>query len=320
VIRTSTDSFVVRARDTRVITFKIADSTVFFHGSKWSKQARLRRGALVSVESSADPEGILTADEVEFRDNLPPFKFPVKAAALLPGGVKIDHLVEKARQASEQLFQLLPNFVCQQSTTRSLAGADHHWREMDRITAEVLYEHGHESYREVKLNGKPTGRSIMDLPGSRSTGEFGSSLRALFDRDTEALFRFQSNAVLSGYYTAIYEFAVAGDKSDWRITAGSQMLMTPYKGRIWIDRDSGNVLRIEMKAVEIPESFPFRRVEAEVDYGPVILPSGRYFLPQQADNLSCNDPQSCSRNRIEFRNYQKYIGESTISFEPPEKP
>ena len=159
---------------------------------------------------------------------------------------------------------------------------------------------------------------MMDLPGSRSTGEFGSTLRALFDKETAALFKFHSNATLRGFPTAIYEIAVSGERSDWRISAGSQMIMTAYGGRIWIDRRSGNVVRIEMKAVDIPATFPFQRVEAEVDYGPVALPSGRYFLPERAQNVSCNDPKSCNRNVIEFRNYHKYVGESSISFDRPE--
>jgi hypothetical protein len=237
---------------------------------------------------------------------------------LLPGGVKGDPLIQRARDASDSFFGILPNFLCQQSTTRSYADPDKHWRTLDQITAEVVYDHGHELYRDVKLNGRSTGRSMMDLPGSKSTGEFGSTLRALFDKETEALFKFQSSAALRGYSTAVYSFAVSGDQSDWRISAGSQMIMTPYTGRIWIDRSSGNVVRIETKAVDIPPAFPFRRVEAEVDYGPVNLPSGRYFLPERAENVSCNDPQPCSRNVIEFRNYHKYIGESSISFESPE--
>ena len=161
---------------------------------------------------------------------------------------------------------------------------------------------------------------MMELPGSRSTGEFGSTLRALFDPDTDALFKFQSNTRLRGFSTAVYDFAVSGDTSDWRISAGSQMIMTPYSGKIWIDRRSGNVVRIEMQAVDIPELFPFRsKWTAEVDYGPVILPSGRYFLPEMAENVSCNDLKSCSRNIIEFRNYHKYVGESSISFDAPGK-
>jgi hypothetical protein len=317
VVKTSADTFVIRAADTRVITFKIADSTLFFHGSKWTRPSLLKRGALVSVEATGDAEGNLTADEVVFQDTLPPLSVREPASAMLPGGVKDDPLVQQSREASEAFVNMLPNFLCQQSTTRSYSESDRPWRTLDRVTAEVLYDHGHESYRDVKLNGRSTGHSMMDLPGSRSAGEFGSTLRALFDRDTDALFKFQANTQLAGFATAIYEFAVSGDTSDWRISAGSQMIMTPYAGKIWIDRKSGNVVRIEMKAVDIPKLFPFRSVAAEVDYGPVMLPSGRYFLPQKAENVSCDDLKSCSKNVIEFRNYHKYVGESSNTFENP---
>jgi len=318
VVQANPTSFVVRADDMRIITFKIADSTIYFHGPKWVSPSQLKRGAIVSVEASADSEGILTAEEVVFRDAMPALQLRPPASAMLPGGVQDDPLVQKAREASGALFSMLPNFLCQQSTTRSYAGPDRHWRTLDRVTAEVLYERGRESYRDVKLNGRRTGRSMMDLPGSRSTGEFGSTLRALFEKETEALFKFHSNAAHAGFSTAVYEFAVSGNRSDWRISAGSQMILTPYTGKIWIDRKSANVVRIEMRAEDIPELFPFRSVTAEVDYGPVMLPSGRYFLPERAENVSCDDLKSCSRNVIEFRNYHKYVGESTISFDVPD--
>jgi len=318
VVKKTSDSFVIRTVDTRFVGFKIADTTLFFHGSSWTSPTKLGRGAVVQVAATADADGQLTATDVVFQDFRPVLNTRAQASGLLPGGVTDDPLVQRAREASNSFFSLLPNFICQQSTTRSYAGAEKRWRILDQVTAEVLYEHGHESYREVKLNGKPTGRSMMDLPGSRSTGEFGSTLRALFDKDTSALFKFHGNASLSGFSTAIYDFAVSGDQSDWRISAGSQMIMTAYAGKIWIDRKSGNVVRIEMKAVDIPQAFPFQRVDSEVDYGPVQLPSGRYFLPERAENVSCNNPKSCNRNVIEFRNYHKYVGKSSISFDAPE--
>lgn len=320
VIKGGADSFVIRAEDARIITFKIGDSAEFFRGSRWASAKSLRPGAMVAVQSTADPDGIMTAREVDFLNTLPPMKAPEDVAAMLPGGVKNDALVRKAREASGELFNMLPNFLCQQSTLRSYAGADHQWRTVDKVSAEVLSVNGHETYRDVRLNGRPTGHTMMELPGSRSTGEFSSTLRALFEQETGALFRFNSDVDLKGFSTAVYDFAVSGKHSDWRISAGSQMILTPYAGKVWIDRESGNVVRIEMKAVDIPRQFPFQRVDAQVDYGPVDLPSGRYFLPEQAENVSCNDPKSCSRNVIEFRNYHKYVGESSISFDAPEKP
>ncbi|HEY3841397.1 MAG TPA: DUF5666 domain-containing protein [Bryobacteraceae bacterium] len=311
-------SFTIVATDSRVITFKITDSTIFQKGNKGESPYDMSRGETVRVYGTADREGNLTATNIRLQDSSVVPRRRAQASGLLPGGVKDDRLVQRARDASDAFFAMLPNFLCQQSTTRSYGGADQQWHTVDKVTAEVLYNHHHESYRDVKLNGKATGHSMMDLPGSRSTGEFGSTLRALFDKDTETLFKFRANASLRNYSAAIYDFAVSGDKSDWRITAGSQMIATSYTGKIWIDRESGNVIRLEMKAVDIPAAFPFQRVEAAVDYGPVELPAGRYFLPEWAENVSCNDPKTCSRNVIEFRNYHKYIGETSITFDGPD--
>jgi hypothetical protein len=314
VVRRSPDSFLIRTPDLRFVTFDISDSTLYFHGSKWASPTQLKRGAAVRVENTADADGNLTASAVVFQDQTPILQSWTPAADLLPGGLPGDALIQRARGTSVRFMRMLPNFVCQQSTTREYAGANREWRGIDQISAEVVYDHGKESYRDIKRNGRATGKSMMDLPGSRSTGEFGSTLRALFDKQTEALFKFASFATVRGFSTAIYDFAVSGELSDWRISAGSQTIITPYTGRLWIDLESGDVVRIEMKAVKIPASFPFQRVEAEVDYGPVELPSGRYFLPERARNVSCNHPKSCSRNVIEFRNYHKYTGESSISY------
>jgi hypothetical protein len=316
VSKTSAESFTLRAADTRVITYKIADTTLFFRGNKFMRAAQLHRGLAVAVEAAADPEGRLTATTVLFREKRPLLKESASAGALLPGGVPDDPVIAQARAASEYLERMLPNFVCQQSTARLWAGADQEWRNIDRVTAEVLLERGHESYRAIKLNGRPMGKSIMELPGANSTGEFGTTLRALLDRQTAALFKFQASASLDGNSIVVYEYAVSGDRTNWTISAGSQAIEAAYTGRIWIDRRTGNVVRIEKKAADIPAAFPFRKVEAKVEYGPVALPGGRYFLPVRATNLVCEDvPKECSRNEIDFRDYHRYVGETSISFD-----
>ena len=41
----------------------------------------------------------------------------------------------------------------------------------------------------------------------------------------------------------------------------------------------------------------------------------QYLLPVHSENLSCQrGTLYCSRNVIDFRNYHKYTGESTIKF------
>jgi hypothetical protein len=58
------------------------------------------------------------------------------------------------------------------------------------------------------------------------------------------------------------------------------------------------------------------KVESAVEYGLVRLGGTKEFLlPATAEILSCQRHSStCTRNRIEFRNYRKFGAESSITF------
>ena len=71
----------------------------------------------------------------------------------------------------------LPNFFCQQVTTRYQS--DHPktgWDALDIVTADVAYENGQESYKNIKVGNKVVNKNMEDIEGTRSTGEFASIL------------------------------------------------------------------------------------------------------------------------------------------------
>ena len=72
-----------------------------------------------------------------------------------------------------------------------------------------------------------------------------------------------------------------------------------------------------MQAYGFPDSFPTDHVESATDYQYVRLGDARqYLLPVHAETLSCQRGTSfCSKNAIDFRNYKKYTGESSIQYE-----
>ena len=47
------------------------------------------------------------------------------------------------------------------------------------VTADVAYEDGHESYKNIKIGSRPVNKSMEDIGGTRSTGEFSSVLEDL---------------------------------------------------------------------------------------------------------------------------------------------
>jgi hypothetical protein len=105
-------------------------------------------------------------------------------------------------------------------------------------------------------------------------------------------------------------------RSSWKIWVPGQYILPAYKGSIWIDKQTANTLRIEMQAQEIPEEFPRIAVETAVDYDYITLGTAeKFLLPVRAEVLSCaRGSNECERNVIEFRNYHKFTGESTIKF------
>ena len=113
--------------------------------------------------------------------------------------------------------------------------------------------------------------------------------------------------------------------TNWKTTAGGaatmllgvlSLLGVHLVGSATIDPQTARVMRIEMQAYGFPAEFPTDDVESATDYEYVRLGDAKqYLLPVHAETLSCQRGTAmCSRNTIDFRNYRRYTGESTITF------
>lgn len=117
--------------------------------------------------------------------DLPPCPEPPQDASAPADSVRLRApspdapLIERARYAALQFSQKLPNFICQEYMARyAQQGEDK--RLLDLVSAEVTYNNGQESYRNVKLDQHPTDKGIEQLNGSWSVGEFASTLLIFF--------------------------------------------------------------------------------------------------------------------------------------------
>jgi hypothetical protein len=228
-----------------------------------------------------------------------------------------DVLINKTIEAALDFTEGLPDYVCQemmaryQSTTRPA-----NFQAIDVLGAAVVFENGKEDYRDLTVNGKPVKKNMNQVEGSWSTGEFGTMLIDLLSPATAAQFRFMRDSRTSGVTTKVYDYSVKRENSHWQISIGGQTYRPPYKGSIWIDPATARVMRIEMQAFGFPEDFPTDSVESTMDYQYTRLGDAKqYLLPVHAETLSCQrGTDFCSHNVIDFRNYHKYTGESTITF------
>jgi len=235
---------------------------------------------------------------------------PAQPARRLPVS---DPLIEKARRSVFEFVDNLPNFVCDQVTRRyENHKIDPKWKYKDRLEVELLFLSGKEDYRNVRHNGKPLKKGSPEDSGQWSTGEFGSLLAALFHPETNAKFKFRSDSTASGMPAKVYDYSVPKDESHWEIRMGFSVKPS-YSGAVWIDPESGHVLRVEMGTKSLPANYPVDKVETIVDYNWVMIGGTKYMMPVKSDNLACQSGTfDCTKNEIEFKNYRKFAVESNV--------
>ena len=97
-------------------------------------------------------------------------------------------LIERAREAAYEFSEKLSNFICDEFMKRfNQRGREE--TPVDVVSAEIINQGALESYRNVKIDGRPTDKDLKEVGGSWSTGEFASTLLELFDPRTDAQFR-----------------------------------------------------------------------------------------------------------------------------------
>lgn len=225
--------------------------------------------------------------------------------------------LKKVRDVTAEYTRRLPNFVCKQFTTRyERESRSAGWEARDVITAALVYQNGIEEYQNIKIGNKAAPKNMMDAKGQTTTGDFNSVLASLMEAPSNAEFHYVKDAEMKRLHTKVYDFAVKREGSNWSIKTGGQSIIPAYSGRLWIDRESGRVVRLERQADKIPVTFPMDTLEQTVDYDFVLLGERKVLLPTESESLSCQRGSSfCAKNVIEFRNYQEFRGESKIDFD-----
>ena len=239
---------------------------------------------------------------------------PTVPSSKIPDEHTWSQFLEAARAKAMAYTDDLPNFICTQITTRSERIAPGGWHQGDNFVADLTYFEKKENYKIVSVANRPTTTTLENLKGSWSTGEFGSSLRMLFDPRSQASFRLEGADQANGHETVRISYQVPKETSSNTITYNNERsIVTAYRGRCWIDPESFNVVRLEEKSINIPEGFPITRAEKAIDYDLQDIAGRKYWLPTRAEMLLVEGAVNFqARNVIEFRRYRKFEAEVKI--------
>lgn len=228
-------------------------------------------------------------------------------AGLAPPEAEHEAVLRKATEAAMEYTRRLPDFICDQLTNRYESRTPQpHWKLRDRLEVEVRYSRGTEEYRNLRVNGKRAPEGLDDPgQGTWSKGEYGTMLRNTYSGRAKATFMPRSPGT--------YGFAVLQANSPWQLAVGNKSIYPAYTGTVWLDKKTGETLKIEMLAQGLPEGFPWDMAELRLEYGWVKIDGRKHLLPVRSENVCCvRDTMVCTRNVIHFLRYRKFEANSRL--------
>jgi hypothetical protein len=235
-----------------------------------------------------------------------------------PPDAKQREIIEAAREYALNYTKSLPDFVCAQITQRYYdPTGKESWRKGDVIKAKLSYNGKRENYDIMLVNDQSvTGKTMESLGGTTSTGEFATMLRYIFEPVSQAGFHWDRLARWDGHVSYVFDYAVERERSSWGITdKESNRTVTPgYKGLIYIDQTTGQILRFTAEAVDIPSDFPIQVAKETLTYAYADLSGNKFLLPSESE-VRLDRGRDLSRNVVKFTSYRKFSADAVISFD-----
>lgn len=225
-------------------------------------------------------------------------------------------LLQDARHAASMFANGLPDFLVDQVTVRANGESESGpWIPADTVQAEVAYTGGEEQYRNLRINGRPADRAV-EKSGAWSTGEFVTTILDVLSPNTDASFKRRGDERVLGRTALVFDFDVAQANSHWRIVLrDGRECMAAYEGRLWVDKASSRVLKVEQRARRLPAYCGAASAESVIEYGFVKITGQEYLMPVRSLATACAQAGGCFRNELKFENYRKFAAESKITFE-----
>ena len=252
-------------------------------------------------------------------------------AAKLPPEKDAAEVLEKAHVNTVQAIEEMPDFVVKQLIARSTAYAGTgNWKPLDTVIIAVSYstEKG-EQYKVLAVDGAPVasekGSNYSNLSGSTTGGEFVEALDKLFKPESKTAFKLLTTDTIRNQPSLVFEYEILLENNKnggvgFKTPNGSSSFSftsvpAGERGKVWIDRKYGRVLRIEFQATNIPTDFKVKAYSSTIDYDWVFIDGEKVLLPITSDNrFTSQDGRQLfqDRNFIRFKNYQKYGAEVKI--------
>lgn len=169
------------------------------------------------------------------------------------------------------------------------------------------------------MNGKTTDPEKRVKKGNWTPGgEFGSSLRLIFQPRAAAEFVWDHEETSAGKRVCVFRYRVPLATTTYEIQADLDHVKMGHHGFVTAECDTGAVrrIRIETDPASVKRHGEDVAIGMRLDlrYAPVSIGSSEFLLPEQAVEIAPFG-KTLTKAEIRFEQYRKYDSTSNITFD-----
>ncbi|MBI3473906.1 MAG: hypothetical protein HY013_21325 [Candidatus Solibacter usitatus] len=248
------------------------------------------------------------------------------AGALLDAqpAVEPEGLLGRIQARMREALSRLPDHVCLQTVYRHRSLAlEKPFQPLDTLKLEVGLAGNKEifAWRDARRFAE---KDLPDLVGSGAigTGNFGLHARSVFLAGS-AEYAYRGEVDLDGRRAFLYDYEVPQEQSRYHVRLGNREAIVGYTGSFWVDRETLDLIRLEVRAEDIPDVIGLAHVTDVMDYQRVAIGPSEFLLPRSSVLTLAAASGERNRNRTEFSGCRQFVGEASVRFEeapPSERP
>lgn len=242
---------------------------------------------------------------------------PIQAVTDENGGPAFDSkapFIDQARSVSLAYVAGLPDFLVRQQVQRYYKQGGARWQLQDTLEIAIAYSQEKGEKLDLKLQkGVSTSLTLEKVGGLTSTGQFAGQLKSLFDPISQTEFNDGGTITLYGQSCRVFTYVVPTRTSRQELKVGDAKVIVGYRGRVFLDPETRQVVRMESECFDIPSDFPVSEAMSVVEFGWVTIGDRSFFLPVNARvALTSRRERYTSLNCMTFYKYGKFEAEVKV--------
>lgn len=225
--------------------------------------------------------------------------------------------IEQIRDRMRDNLLRLPNYTCTETIERTRQPLGGGAVLEDTLRLEVALV----DRQEIFAWPGSTEFQDTELKNLISTGTYGNGTFGIY---AEMLFLGRGPGFLYSGTTEIndrevlqFDYRVPLEESRFHLTVDQREAIVAYHGSIYADRETLDLVRLEIAADNIPEALGLLASSDRVDYQRVDFGEEDFLLPSSS-HLIMQTVESSNENFVRFSGCRRFTGQSTLVFDDPE--